>query len=53
VSIVVAYLMKHHGMILDAALKLVCAQRRCAKPNTGFLERLGIFGNKAHGISLR
>jgi predicted protein tyrosine phosphatase len=46
VSLVLAYLMKHHRMSLDDALDLVRSKRNCALPNAGFIQALKTFGDK-------
>ncbi|GAB4851138.1 Dual specificity protein phosphatase 1 [Ancistrocladus abbreviatus] len=43
VTVVVAYLMKMHGMSLNEALKYVRSKRPQASPNPGFMEQLKIF----------
>ncbi|XP_062108445.1 dual specificity protein phosphatase 1-like [Humulus lupulus] len=42
-TIVVAYLMRQHGMTLSEALKLVRSQRPIAAPNRGFMSQLQEF----------
>ncbi|KAJ7143932.1 protein-tyrosine phosphatase-like protein [Mycena epipterygia] len=39
-SIVIAYLIRNHGMSYDAALAFVKRKRACAKPNPGFARAL-------------
>ncbi|KAJ7266452.1 protein-tyrosine phosphatase-like protein [Mycena haematopus] len=39
-SIVIAYLIRNHGMSYDAALAFVRRKRACAKPNSGFARAL-------------
>ncbi|KAF7378167.1 hypothetical protein MSAN_00241200 [Mycena sanguinolenta] len=39
-SIVIAYLIRNHGMSYDAALAFVRRKRACAKPNPGFARAL-------------
>ncbi|KAJ6526769.1 protein-tyrosine phosphatase-like protein [Mycena capillaripes] len=39
-SIVIAYLIRNHGMSYDAALSFVKRKRACAKPNPGFARAL-------------
>ncbi|KIK68166.1 hypothetical protein GYMLUDRAFT_37006 [Collybiopsis luxurians FD-317 M1] len=39
-AIVIAYLIRNHGMSYDAAFALVQRQRACVKPNPGFVNAL-------------
>ncbi|KAM7485642.1 hypothetical protein LguiA_001651 [Lonicera macranthoides] len=49
VTIVVAYLMKKHGMTLSAALEHVKSKRPIAAPNTGFMLQLLNFEKSLQG----
>lgn len=42
-TLVIAYLMKKHGMCLDAAFEFVKSKRRFVGPNAGFLEQLKLY----------
>lgn len=44
VTIVIAYLMKKHGMSLSEALNLVKSKRSVAAPNSGFMSQLRNYG---------
>nr|XP_043623968.1 dual specificity protein phosphatase 1-like [Erigeron canadensis] len=50
VTIVVAYLMKKHGMSLSEALNLVKSKRSAAAPNSGFMLQLQNFEKSLQGI---
>ncbi|KAJ3880345.1 protein-tyrosine phosphatase-like protein [Lentinula edodes] len=39
-AVVIAYLIRNHGMSYDAAFAFVKRQRACIKPNTGFVNAL-------------
>ncbi|XAR57196.1 Phosphoprotein phosphatase [Bertholletia excelsa] len=49
VTIVVAYLMKKHGMSLSEALQLVRSKRHIAAPNSGFMSQLQEFEKSLRG----
>ncbi|GMH20011.1 hypothetical protein Nepgr_021852 [Nepenthes gracilis] len=49
VTIVVAYLMKKHGMTLSDALELVRSKRPQASPNAGFIKQLEDFEKSLQG----
>ncbi|KAB1214247.1 Dual specificity protein phosphatase 1 [Morella rubra] len=49
VTIVVAYLMKKHGMSLSHALEHVKSKRPLAAPNSGFISQLKDFENSLQG----
>lgn len=51
VTIVVAYLMKNHGMSLSQALAHVKSRRRQAGPNSGFISQLRDFEKSLQGAS--
>ncbi|GAB4843457.1 Dual specificity protein phosphatase 1 [Ancistrocladus abbreviatus] len=53
VTIVVAYLMKQHGMTLNEALEHVRCKRPQASPNPGFVRQLKNFGKSLRGKGLR
>jgi protein-tyrosine phosphatase len=39
-AIVIAYLIRNHGMTYDAAFSLIKRKRACVKPNSGFVKAL-------------
>lgn len=49
-TIVVAYLMKKHGMNLSQALEHVKSRRPQAAPNSGFISQLQSFERALHGV---
>ncbi|XP_056161705.1 dual specificity protein phosphatase 1-like isoform X2 [Syzygium oleosum] len=50
VTIVVAYLMKKHGMSLSQALEHVKSRRRQASPNSGFISQLQEYEKFLQGV---
>ncbi|XP_050373983.1 dual specificity protein phosphatase 1 isoform X3 [Argentina anserina] len=48
VTIVLAYLMKRHGMSLNEALEHVRSRRPQASPNAGFISQLQVFERSIH-----
>jgi protein-tyrosine phosphatase len=52
VTIVVAYLMKKHGMSLDQALEHVKNRRAQAAPNSGFISQLKDLEKSLQGASI-
>lgn len=51
-TIVLAYLMKKHGMSLSEALEHVKSRRPQASPNAGFMSQLQAFERFLHGALL-
>lgn len=52
VTVVVAYLMKKHGMSVSEALKHVKSKRPIASPNSGFMLQLQNFEKSLRGTKL-
>ncbi|CAH1426903.1 unnamed protein product [Lactuca virosa] len=50
VTIVVAYLMKKHGMSVSEALQLVKSKRSVASPNSGFMSQLHNYEKSLRGV---
>lgn len=48
-TVVIAWLIKHHGMTLKEAFEHTKAQRRVIMPNEGFLKQLSDFEKEVHG----